>query len=162
MYHSIPYVCFITSNSISIVREQLCIFRTTNDLILTFCLFAQYNSDASSAQTTNPVRLLIIDYGLLLVRQILLMFECFRQHRYTPAASEVIKFAWIQYLSFFAIVAFLLYRMNSYIFQHQVPTLLKWHHFKLLYWNTIYKILNGSLCTSCCGPTLCKMFRRRK
>ena len=40
--------------------------------------------------------------------------------RYSPNTSEVLKFAWIQYIAFFAIVAFLLFRINSFIFRHQV------------------------------------------
>lgn len=39
---------------------------------------------------------------------------------YTPAVSEVLKFAWIQYMSFFFVVAFLLYRLNAFIFRHRV------------------------------------------
>jgi hypothetical protein len=40
--------------------------------------------------------------------------------RYNPPASEVFKWAWIQYIAFFAVVSFLLFRLNSFIFRHQV------------------------------------------
>eukprot|EP01038_Epipyxis_sp_PR26KG_P013637 gene13637-18299_t len=39
--------------------------------------------------------------------------------RYTPTASEMLKFAWIQYISFFAIISFLIFRINSFVFRHQ-------------------------------------------
>lgn len=43
--------------------------------------------------------------------------------RYTPPLSAVLKFAWIQYMSFFIVVAFLLYQINSFIFEHKLlPT----------------------------------------
>ena len=40
--------------------------------------------------------------------------------RYTPGASEVLKFAWVQYISFFIVVAFVLFRLNAFIFRHQL------------------------------------------
>ena len=40
--------------------------------------------------------------------------------RYTPGASEVLKFAWIQYMSFFLVIAFVLFRLNEFVFRHQV------------------------------------------
>lgn len=40
--------------------------------------------------------------------------------RYTPGASEVLKFAWIQYMSFFIVIAFVLFRLNAFIFRHQL------------------------------------------
>jgi len=39
---------------------------------------------------------------------------------YTPAASEVFKFAWIQYISFFIITSFLLHRLTSFVFRNQL------------------------------------------
>lgn len=39
---------------------------------------------------------------------------------YTPAVSEVLKFAWIQYISFFVITAFLLHRLTSFVFRNQL------------------------------------------
>ena len=39
---------------------------------------------------------------------------------YIPAVSEVLKVAWIQYVAFFVVVAFVLFRLNSFIFRHQV------------------------------------------
>lgn len=39
---------------------------------------------------------------------------------YTPPASAVLKFAWIQYVSFFVLVSFLLFSLNSFIYRHQV------------------------------------------
>lgn len=39
---------------------------------------------------------------------------------YMPPVSEVLKFAWIQYLALFALVAFLLSRLNSFVFGHRV------------------------------------------
>jgi hypothetical protein len=39
---------------------------------------------------------------------------------YTPPVSAVLKHAWIQYVSFFLIVAFLLFSINSFIYRHQV------------------------------------------
>ncbi len=42
---------------------------------------------------------------------------------YTPNASEVLKWAWMQYISFFVVVGWLLFRLNSYVFRHQLlPT----------------------------------------
>jgi hypothetical protein len=41
-------------------------------------------------------------------------------NRYTPAVSEVLKFAWVQYMAFFFVVAFLLFRLNAFIFKHRV------------------------------------------
>lgn len=43
-----------------------------------------------------------------------------QQVRYTPPASAVLAFAWIQYMSFFIVVAFVLYRVNSFIFRNQL------------------------------------------
>lgn len=40
--------------------------------------------------------------------------------RYTPPVSETLKYAWIQYISFFAVISFLLFRLNSFIFRHQL------------------------------------------
>jgi hypothetical protein len=39
---------------------------------------------------------------------------------YTPAASEVLKSAWIQYISFFIIISFLLHRLTSFVFRNQL------------------------------------------
>ncbi|RYH30786.1 hypothetical protein EON65_04180 [archaeon] len=39
---------------------------------------------------------------------------------YTPPVSAVLKFAWIQYVSFFMIVAFILFSINSFIYRNQV------------------------------------------
>jgi transmembrane protein 231 len=42
---------------------------------------------------------------------------------YTPPLSAVLKFAWIQYMSFFIVVAFLLYQINSFVFENKLlPT----------------------------------------
>lgn len=40
--------------------------------------------------------------------------------RYTPTVSMVIKNAWIQYISFFIVVGFLLFRLNSFVFRHKL------------------------------------------
>jgi len=40
--------------------------------------------------------------------------------RYSPNTSEVLKFAFIQYIAFFAVVAFALFRVNSFVFRHQL------------------------------------------
>lgn len=40
--------------------------------------------------------------------------------RYTPAVSEVLKSAWIQYISFFIITSFLLHRLTSFVFRNQL------------------------------------------
>jgi hypothetical protein len=40
--------------------------------------------------------------------------------RYTPTVSAVLKNAWIQYLAFFAVISFLLFRLNSFVFRHKV------------------------------------------
>jgi len=40
--------------------------------------------------------------------------------RYTPPVSETLKYAWIQYISFFAVISFLLFRLNSFVFRHQL------------------------------------------
>eukprot|EP01040_Poterioochromonas_malhamensis_P000191 gene191-197_t len=39
---------------------------------------------------------------------------------YTPPISAVLKFAWVQYMSFFIVVAFLLYQLNSFLFSHKL------------------------------------------
>jgi len=39
---------------------------------------------------------------------------------FTPEISAVLKFAWIQYMSIFVVVAFLLFSLNSFIFKHQL------------------------------------------
>ena len=42
---------------------------------------------------------------------------------YTPNTSEVLKWAWMQYISFFVLIGWLLFRLNSYVFRHQLlPT----------------------------------------
>ena len=40
--------------------------------------------------------------------------------RFSPPTSEVLKFAWIQYIAFFAVISFLLTRLSSFLFRHQV------------------------------------------
>lgn len=40
--------------------------------------------------------------------------------RYTPTVSAVLKNAWIQYISFFAVISFLLFRLNSFVFRHKL------------------------------------------
>lgn len=42
---------------------------------------------------------------------------CFR---FSPPTSEVLKFAWIQYIAFFVVISFLLTRLSSFLFRHQV------------------------------------------
>lgn len=39
---------------------------------------------------------------------------------YTPTLSSTLKFAWIQYMSFFIVIAFLLNILNSFIFRHKL------------------------------------------
>jgi transmembrane protein 231 len=39
---------------------------------------------------------------------------------FTPGVSEIFKWAWIQYLSMFAVVWFLLSRLSDFIFRHQL------------------------------------------
>lgn len=39
---------------------------------------------------------------------------------YTPSVTQVLKFAWIQYMSIFILVSFLLFRLNSFVFSHQL------------------------------------------
>lgn len=39
---------------------------------------------------------------------------------YTPGVSEVLKWAWVQYLSLFVVVAFLVNRLTSFVFRHQL------------------------------------------
>jgi len=39
---------------------------------------------------------------------------------YTPGVSEVLKWAWIQYVSFFVVVSFLVHRLSSFVFRHQL------------------------------------------
>jgi Transmembrane protein 231 len=50
----------------------------------------------------------------------LLVDVIFHLFRFSPPTSEVLKFAWIQYVAFFAVIAFLLTRISSFIFRHQV------------------------------------------
>jgi transmembrane protein 231 len=38
----------------------------------------------------------------------------------TPSVSEVLKDAWMQYVAFFIVVAFLLYRMSSFVFRYRL------------------------------------------
>lgn len=40
--------------------------------------------------------------------------------RYSPPASELLKNAWIQYLSFFLVVWFLLFHLNTFLFSHNL------------------------------------------
>lgn len=40
--------------------------------------------------------------------------------RYSPPASELLKDAWIQYLSFFLVVWFLIYHINAFIYSHNL------------------------------------------
>ena len=40
--------------------------------------------------------------------------------RYTPEMSVVLKDAWIQYIAFFAVISFLVFRLNSFVFRYQV------------------------------------------
>lgn len=40
--------------------------------------------------------------------------------RYTPTASVVLSNAWIQYVCYFIVVAFVLFRLNSFIFRNQI------------------------------------------
>ncbi len=40
--------------------------------------------------------------------------------RYIPGVSEVLKFAWIQFMSFFIITTFLLHRLTSFVFRNQL------------------------------------------
>ena len=52
------------------------------------------------------------------------VFVCFIvSNRYTPPVSTVLKNAWIQYIAFFAVVSFLLFRLNSFVFRHKVSKL---------------------------------------
>lgn len=40
--------------------------------------------------------------------------------QYTPPVSSVLKFAWVQYVSFFLVVYFLLYQLNSFIYTNKL------------------------------------------
>lgn len=40
--------------------------------------------------------------------------------RYSPLPSELLKNAWIQYMAYFIVVAFILFRLNSFIFRHKL------------------------------------------
>jgi len=44
----------------------------------------------------------------------------FQPVRFTPPVSTVLKNAWIQYISFFIVVAFCLFRLNSFVFGHKL------------------------------------------
>ena len=39
---------------------------------------------------------------------------------YTPTATEVLKFAWIQFVAFFFIIGFLFYRLTGFVFRHRL------------------------------------------
>ena len=39
---------------------------------------------------------------------------------YTPGVSEVLKWAWVQYVSLFVVVSFLVNRLSSFVFRHQL------------------------------------------
>lgn len=56
-------------------------------------------------------------YCLSFVSIFLSFTFCFR---FSPPTSEVLKFAWIQYIAFFAVISFLLTRLSSFLFRHQV------------------------------------------
>ena len=60
------------------------------------------------------------DKGLRFFNATLIMRVPVQGIRYNPPASEVFKWAWIQYISFFAVVSFLLFRLNSFLFRHQL------------------------------------------
>jgi hypothetical protein len=40
--------------------------------------------------------------------------------KYTPSVSEVLKYSWMQYIAFFAVVSFVLFRLSSFVFRHQL------------------------------------------
>ena len=63
--------------------------------------------------------------------------------RFSPPTSEVLKFAWIQYIAFFAVISFLLTRLSSFLFRHQVMEFM-----------TYYIILNH-MYTMLCYAMLC-------
>ncbi len=39
---------------------------------------------------------------------------------YTPTATEVLKFAWIQFVAFFFVIGFLFYRLTGFVFRHRL------------------------------------------
>ena len=39
---------------------------------------------------------------------------------FTPGVSEVLKWAWVQYVSLFVVVSFLVNRLTSFVFRHQL------------------------------------------
>lgn len=39
---------------------------------------------------------------------------------YVPPVSKMLKDAWIQYMAFFLVVWFLLFRLNSFVFSHRL------------------------------------------
>ena len=49
--------------------------------------------------------------------------SCIPSLSYSPGPSEVLKWAWVQYVSVFLVIAFLLDRMNSFVFTHKVGAL---------------------------------------
>ena len=54
------------------------------------------------------------------VKSIFLVGLLLVSSRYTPTVSYTLKVAWIQYLSFFILIGFLISRLNSFVFRHQV------------------------------------------
>ena len=39
---------------------------------------------------------------------------------YTPGVSEVLKWAWVQYVSLFVVISFLVHRLSSFVFHNQL------------------------------------------
>ena len=72
---------------------------------------------SSSAVTALPH---VMDTSPLYIRAAATVRVPVQTLRYVPPASQVLKQAWIQYVSFFLVVWFLLARLNSFVFSHRL------------------------------------------
>jgi hypothetical protein len=82
-----------------------------------FCLISY-----SLSLCLMPHSLCLIPYGLFPILFPMPYSLCLIP-RFTPPVSAVLKHAWIQFISFFAVVAFCLFRLNSFVFGHKVSAI---------------------------------------
>jgi hypothetical protein len=95
--------------------------------------------------------LFIVLFTCLYRTQLILFGRPSLFNRYTPTVSAVLKNAWIQYISFFAVISFLLFRLNSFVFRHKVWKYCHSYDIFVSYTVTIYHLpyCNLFLLSSC-------------
>ncbi len=110
-----------------------------------------------SASLNNPLGMALFVWYVVswyLVSQCVgTIFPLYDLIRYTPSVSEVIKYAWIQYIAMFAVVSFLLFRLNSFVFRHKVSNFEKYcFHFSS---NVLHCRFSMHMSTACCQSHIC-------